>query len=123
MICDINRSINIGFISTVLLTLMSYLLMPVVRNLDNTKLLLLFVVMFVICTSIDFFNYCYTKCDSVNSSVKYALFTSALIYLFAILFIDNMHFTQETLIVAGINIILLTCLHYWTCNYRNQYKL
>ena len=123
MICDINRSINIGFITTVLLTLTGYLLVPGIRDLDNIKLLFLFVVMFVISTSIDYFNYCFTKCDSVNSSVKYSLFTVAIIYLFAGLFLNNMNFTKDTIIISGINVLLLTGLHYWSCEYRNKYKI
>ena len=123
MICDFNRSINIGLISTVLLVLMSYLLMPTVRNLDNIKLLFLFVVIFVISTTIDYFNYCYTKCNSVESSVKYSAFTMVLIYLFFMTYIDDMVINKDTVIVSGINLLLLTLLHYWTCDYRNKYKL
>lgn len=122
MICDINRSIRVGFISTILLTLMSYLLMPNVRNLDNIKLLFLFVVMFVISTTIDYFNYCYTRCDSIDSSVKYGIFTVSLIYVFFAVFIDR-SFTKETFVVYSLNVVFLTFLHQLTCDYRNKIKL
>jgi CDP-diglyceride synthetase len=122
MICDINRSIHVGFMSTLLLTLMSYLLMPIVRNLDNIKLLFLFVVMFVIATTIDYFNYCYTKCNSIESSVKYGIFTVSLIYIYFAVFIDRT-FTKETFVVYGLNVLFLTFLHQLTCDYRNKIKL
>ena len=122
MICDINIYIRVCFISTILLTLMIYLLMPNVRNLDNIKLLFLFVVMFVISTTIDYFNYCYTRCDSIDSSVKYGIFTVSLIYVFFAVFIDR-SFTKETFVVYSLNVVFLTFLHQLTCDYRNKIKL
>ena len=88
MSCDLNLSINVGFISAIVLGILSYYFINNVKELDKTKVLFLFVVIFVIATSMDYFNYCYTKCDDVKSSIKYSVFTIALIYLFYSLFLE-----------------------------------
>ena len=85
--CDINKSITVGFYSSIILMIMTYIIVPQLKSLDYTKLLFLFVVFFVISTSMDYFNYCYTECKSVTSSLKYGLFTVSLIYLFITLFL------------------------------------
>jgi ABC-type iron transport system FetAB permease component len=121
MSCNINRSINVGFISAIVLALVSYLFLPYVKNLDNTKLLFLFVVFFVIATSMDYFNYCYTKCYDIKSSIKYGIFTVALIYLFYSLFV-GVKLDKNYLIPIGGNIIFLTVLHYFLCNIRDLEK-
>lgn len=121
MSCNINRSINVGFISSIVLALISYFFLPYVKKLDTTKLLFLFVVFFVIATSMDYFNYCYTKCNDIKSSISYGVFTVALIYLFYSLFI-GVKLDQNYLIPIGGNIIFLTILHYFLCNIRDLEK-
>ncbi len=118
MYCNINRSINIGFLSTIFISLISYFFIKDIKRLDTTKLLFLFVVFFVIATSMDYFNYCYTKCNDVKSSVTYGIFTVALIYLFFGLFVEKMKMNGPFLFVAGGNVLLLAILHYYLCGSR-----
>jgi len=118
MYCNINRSINVGFLSTIFISLISYFFMKDIKRLDTTKLLFLFVVFFVIATSMDYFNYCYTKCNDVKSSVTYGIFTVALIYLFFGLFVEKMKMNGPFLFVAGGNVLLLAILHYYLCGSR-----
>jgi drug/metabolite transporter (DMT)-like permease len=118
MSCNINRSINVGFLSSIFISLLSYFFLKDIKQLDSTKLLFLFVVFFVIATSMDYFNYCYTKCNSVKSSVTYGVFTVALIYLFFGLFVEKLQMTGSFLFVAGGNVLLLAILHYYLCNSR-----
>jgi drug/metabolite transporter (DMT)-like permease len=115
MSCNINRSINVGFLSSIFISLLSYFFLKDIKQLDSTKLLFLFVVFFVIATSMDYFNYCYTKCNSVKSSVTYGVFTVALIYLFFGLFVEKLQMTGSFLFVAGGNVLLLAILHYYLC--------
>jgi hypothetical protein len=121
--CDLNKSINVGFYSSIILMILTYIILPQIKQLDYTKLLFLFVVFFVISTSMDYFNYCYTECKSVTSSLKYGLFTVSLIYLFLTLFLkplDNKIFMNNNEIVSiGLNILFLTGLHYYLCDIRN----
>ncbi len=118
MSCNINRSINVGFLSSIFISFLSYFFVKDIKQLDSTKLLFLFVVFFVIATSMDYFNYCYTRCNSVKSSVTYGLFTVALIYLFFGLFVDKIQMTGSFLFVAGGNVLLLAILHYYLCSTR-----
>ena len=118
MYCNINRSINVGFLSTIFISLLGYFFVKDMRRLDSTKLLFLFVVFFVIATSMDYFNYCHTRCNDVKSSVTYGVFTVALIYLFFGLFVEKLQVSGSFLFVAGGNVLLLTILHYYLCKSR-----
>ncbi len=118
MSCNINRSINVGFLSSIFISFLSYFFVKDIKQLDSTKLLFLFVVFFVIATSMDYFNYCYTKCNSVKSSVTYGVFTVALIYLFFGLFVEKLQMSGSFLFVAGGNVLLLAILHYYLCSTR-----
>ncbi len=118
MYCNINRSINVGFLSTIFISLLGYFFVKDMRRLDTTKLLFLFVVFFVIATSMDYFNYCYTRCNDVKSSVTYGVFTVALIYLFYGLFVDKLQMSGSFLFIAGGNVLLLAILHHFLCNSR-----
>ena len=118
MSCNINRSINVGFLSSAIIALIGYFFMGDLKKLDMTKLLFLFVVFFVIATSMDYFNYCYTKCNDVKSSISYGVFTVALIYLFFSIFVGRIEFTSVHLATIGGNVLLLTILHYYLCNIR-----
>jgi uncharacterized membrane protein len=66
----------------------------------------------------DYFNYCYTKCNDVKSSVTYGVFTVALIYLFFGLFVEKLQVSGQFLFIAGGNVLLLSILHYYLCNSR-----
>ena len=118
MYCNINRSINVGFLSTIFISLLGYFFVKDMRRLDSTKLLFLFVVFFVIATCMDYFNYCYTKCNDVKSSVTYGVFTVALIYLFFGLFVEKLQVSGQFLFIAGGNVLLLAILHYYLCKSR-----
>ena len=85
--CDINKSITVGFYSSIILMIRTYIILPQLKSLDYTKLLFLFVVFFVISTSMDYFNYCYSECKSIKSSLKYGVFAVSLIYVFITLFL------------------------------------
>ena len=119
MSCDLNRSINVGFLTSIVISTISYFYIPNVKSLDSTKLLFLFVVFFVIGTSMDYFNYCKTKCADPKSSLTYGVFTVALIYLFYGLFIKNLEINKEFGIAFGGNVIFLSILHYFLCDIRN----
>jgi hypothetical protein len=122
MYCNINRSINVGFLSTIFISLLGYFFIKDMRRLDSIKLLFLFVVFFVIATSMDYFNYCYTKCNDVKSSVTYGIFTVALIYLFFGLFVEKIQISKSYLFVTGSNVLLLSVLHYYLCHSRQLVK-
>jgi len=121
--CDINKSITVGFYSSIILMIMTYIILPQIKSLEYTKLLFLFVVFFVISTSMDYFNYCYTECKSLKSSLKYGVFVVLLINLFITLFlsksINNIQIDNKLIITIGLNIILLSGLHYYLCDIRN----
>ena len=118
MNCDMNKSVNVGFFSALILMLITYIILPQIKTLNLTKLLFLFVVFFVISTSMDYFNYCYTKCKSLGSSVKFGLFTVALIYLFMTLFLGKKELHEGEIVSIGLNVALLTALHYYLCDTR-----
>jgi hypothetical protein len=122
--CDINKSITVGFYSSIILMIMTYIILPQLKSLDYTKLLFLFVVFFVISTSMDYFNYCYTECKSVKSSLKYGIFAVSLIYVFITLFLskstNNMEIDNKLITSVLLNIIFLSGLHYYLCDIRNQ---
>lgn len=122
MSCDLNRSINVGFLTSIVISGISYFYIPNVKNLDSTKLLFLFVVFFVIATSMDYFNYCNTKCNDVKSSITYGVFTVTLIYLFYGLFVRKLELTKEFGYAFGGNAIFLSILHYYLCDIRNIAK-
>jgi len=122
--CDINKSITVGFYSSIILMIMTYIILPQLKSLDYTKLLFLFVVFFVISTSMDYFNYCYTECKSIKSSMKYGVFAVSLIYVFITLFlsksINNIEIDNKLITSVVLNIIFLSGLHYYLCDIRNN---
>jgi hypothetical protein len=119
MICDINRSIKVGLISSLVIFILAYIFVDTLKKLDGTKLLFIFVIFFVIATSMDYFNYCYTKCDSVSSSITYGLFTVALVYFFYNFFVEKLAMNTPLIFIITSNVIILTLLHYFLCNVRN----
>ncbi len=120
MSCNLNRSINVGFLTSVIISTLSYFCISSVKSLNSTKLLFLFVVFFVIATSMDYFNYCKTICGNVTSSITYGVFTVTLMYAFYGLFVKDLRITKELGIALGGNIVLLSVLHYYLCNVRSM---
>jgi len=118
-----NRSINVGFLSSIVIFALGYYLIPELQVLDMTKLLFLFVVFFVIATSMDYFNYCYTTCANIQSSITYGVFTMAMIYLFFSLFVGKVLLNKQNIISILVNIGLLTGLHYLLCDIRYITKI
>jgi len=123
MLCDINRSIKIGLLSSLVIFILAYIFADTLKKLDGTKLLFVFVIFFVIATSMDYFNYCYTKCDSVSSSITYGLFTVALVYFFYSLFVERLEINTSLVFIVSTNVVILTLLHYFLCNVRNVRNL
>ncbi len=116
MSCDLRRSIHVGLLSSIVLSLISYLILPHLKKLDKTKLLFLFVVFFVIATSMDYFNYCFTKCKNVKSSITYGVFTVGLIYVFFTLFVGKLESSSAYLYPVVFNVAILSGIHYFLCD-------
>jgi hypothetical protein len=119
MSCNLNRSISVGFLTSIIISIISYFSIQSIKNLDMTKLLFLFVVFFVIGTSIDYFNYCKTKCKSIGSSITYGVFTVSLIYVFYALFVRDLHLDERFVLTFTGNVVFLSILHYFLCDVRN----
>ena len=120
MVCNINRSITVGILSALVMTLIIFLWIGPDRmqemNLTTGNLVLLLAALFVISVAIDVFNQCYTRCNSVTSSMAYGVFTVALIYLFFSLFVQRIPLNEQTVIIFVINVLILAGLHSLTCN-------
>jgi hypothetical protein len=119
MSCNLNRSISVGFLTSIIISIISYFNIQGIKNLDTTKLLFLFVVFFVIATSMDYFNYCKTKCKSIGSSITYGVFTVSLIYVFYALFVRDLHLNERFVVTFTGNVVFLSILHYFLCDVRN----
>jgi hypothetical protein len=120
MACNLNRSITVGVLTALVMTLIIFLWIGPDRmermKMTTGNIVLLLAVLFVISVAIDVFNQCYTKCNSVSSSIGYGFFTVALIYLFFSLFVQKIPATTDTFIVFVINVLILAGLHSLTCN-------
>lgn len=123
MSCDLNRSITVGFLTSLVILTISYFIVPNIKTLDIVKLLFLFVIFFVIATSMDYFNYCKTKCADIKSSIVYGVFTVALVYLFYGLFVKELKLNNTLVVSIGGNVVLLSILHYLLCNSRLNLNL
>ena len=119
MACNLNRSITVGVLTALVMTLIIFLWVGPDRmqemNLSTGNLVLLLAVLFVISVSIDVFNQCYTKCNSFTSSLSYGFFTVAIIYLFYSLFIRHIEINERTIVIFIINVLILAGLHGLTC--------
>jgi hypothetical protein len=118
MSCNLNRSIQVGFLTSIIISLISYFGIKDIKNLDPIKLLFLFVVFFIIATMMDYFNFCKTKCNNVGSSLMYGVFTVSLIYVFYGLFVQNLYLNSNFVITYSGNVIFLSILHYFLCGIR-----
>jgi hypothetical protein len=119
MVCDINRSISIGILTTIVMAVI-ILFWIGIENIKNSNVniinIIFFVcVLFVISTSMDYFNQCYTTCDNVKSSILYSVFAVTMIYLFYSLFVNPFQLTTNNMLMYGSNIVIIGLLHYFTC--------
>jgi ABC-type uncharacterized transport system permease subunit len=127
MNCNINRSINVGLLTTVVMSVIMVLWIGI-ENIKNSSItipqvVLLVAVLFVISTSMDYFNQCYTLCDNMKSSLIYGVFVVALIYLFYSLFITPIKLNINNGVIVLVNVILLGMLHNVTCKIdRREYN-
>jgi hypothetical protein len=119
MNCNINRSINVGLLTTVVMAVIIMLWI----GIDNIKrsslkiqhVVLLVSVLLVISVSMDYFNQCYTVCDNMKSSLTYGVFVVGLIYLFYSLFFEPISINMNNGLIIFVNIVLLSMLHNVTC--------
>ena len=85
-------------------------------------ILLLFLVLWVIGTSMDYFDQCYTACSNIKSSIKYGIFVVTLIYLLFVVFVDTINFSMKNLVVYLLNVVIISGLHYTTCEITHRTK-
>jgi hypothetical protein len=119
MNCNINRSINVGLLTTVVMAVIIMLWV----GIDNIKrsslkiqhVVLLVSVLLVISVSMDYFNQCYTVCDNIKSSLTYGVFVVGLIYLFYSIFFQPISINMNNGLIIFVNIVLLSMLHNVTC--------
>jgi hypothetical protein len=126
--CDKSRSIAVGFMTALVmgLILLLWFGVDVIRQttIKRTDIFVLFVLLWFIGASMDYFNQCYTVCSNLKSSVKYGIFVVTLIYLLFIIFVDSvqisMLFEMKNFIVYLLNITIITGLHYVTCEVTHK---
>jgi hypothetical protein len=120
MVCDINRSISIGILTTVVMAtiILFWIGIDNVKKMNTNIVNVIFFVcvLFVISTSMDYFNQCYTTCDNIKSSVLYSLFAVTMIYLFYSLFVNPFQLNASNMVMYSSNVVLIGLLHYFTCN-------
>lgn len=119
MSCNLDRSISVGLMSSILISIISYFNIKGIKNLDTTKILFLFVVFFVIATTMDYFNYCNTICKNIGSSLTYGVFTVSLTYIFYQLFVKDLYLNEKFVMTYISNIVFISTLHYFLCDIRN----
>ena len=118
--CNKSRSIAVGFMTALVmgLILLLWFGLDIIRqtSIKRSNILLLFILLWVIGASMDYFNQCYTECLSLKSSFNYGVFVVTLIYLLFIIFIYSIKLSMNNFIVYLINIVIITGLHYITCD-------
>ena len=119
MVCDINRSVSIGILTTIVMFVILILWIGIdtlkKNNINASTILLIVAVLFVISTSMDYFNQCYTICNDFKSSLTYGTFTVAIIYAFYSLFIKLIPINWENITLFIINVFIISLLHNVTC--------
>ena len=127
MVCDINRSISVGLLTTVVMAVILVLWVGYDNiknsNITSSQIFLLVALLFVISTSMDYFNQCYTTCDNTKSSLMYGVFTVAIIYAFYSLFIRKIEFNSNNLGLFVLNILIIALLHNVTCSMSHRNSL
>ena len=124
MVCDINRSISIGILTTVVMAtiILFWIGIENVKKMNTNIVNVIFFVcvLFVISTSMDYFNQCYTICDDTKSSLTYGVFTVALIYAFYSLFIRKIPLNGQNAGLFGLNVLIISLLHNVTCKMSHR---
>ncbi len=127
MVCDINRSISVGLLTTVVMSVIIVLWVGYNNiknsNISASQILLLVALLFVIGTSMDYFNQCYTTCDDTKSSLLYGVFTVAIIYAFYSLFIRKIEFNGNNVGLFALNVLIIALLHNVTCSMSHRNSL
>ena len=122
--CDKSRSIAVGFMTALVmgLILLLWFGLDVIRqtSIKRSDILLLFVLLWVIGASMDYFDQCYTVCSNLKSSIKYGVFVVTLIYLLFVVFVDSVELSMKNLIVYLLNIVIITGLHHVSCEITHR---
>ena len=122
--CDKSRSIAVGFMTALVmgLILLLWFGLDVIRHtsIKRSDILLLFVLLWVIGASMDYFDQCYTVCSNLKSSIKYGVFVVTLIYLLFVVFVDSVELSMKNLIVYLLNIVIITGLHHISCEITHK---
>lgn len=124
MTCDINSSINMGILTTIVMAVILVLWIGYDRikysNINSSQIFLLVSILFVISTSMDYFNKCYTICDNFKSSLIYGSFTVSIIYAFYSLFIQRIELNYNNSSLFVLNILIISLLHNVTCKISHK---
>jgi hypothetical protein len=122
--CDKSRSIAVGFMTALVMGLVILLWfgLDVIRqtSIQRSDILLLFVLLWVIGASMDYFDQCYTVCSSLKSSIKYGVFVVTLIYLLFVIFVDSIQISMKNIISYLLNIVIITGLHSISCEMTHR---
>ena len=122
--CDKSRSIAVGFMTALVmgLILLLWFGLDVIRqtSIKRSDILLLFVLLWVIGASMDYFDQCYTVCSNLKSSIKYGVFVVTLIYLLFVVFVDSIQISMTNIISYLLNIVIITGLHNITCKVTHK---
>jgi len=122
--CDKSRSIAVGFMTALVmgLILLLWFGLDVIRQtmIKRSDILLLFVLLWFIGASMDYFNQCYTVCSSLKSSIKYGVFVVTLIYLIFVIFVGSIELSMKNLFVYLTNVVIITALHTITCEITHK---
>jgi hypothetical protein len=122
--CNKSRSIAVGFMTALVmgLVLLLWFGMDIIRHtsVKRTDILLLFVLLWVVGASMDYFDQCYTVCSNLKSSIKYGVFVVTLIYLLFVVFVDSIELSMKNLIVYLLNIVIITGLHHVSCEITHR---
>jgi uncharacterized membrane protein YwaF len=124
--CDKARSLAVGFMTALVmgLVLLLWFGVDVIRQtmISRSDILLIFVLLWAIGSSMDYFDQCYTECTNLRSSVKYGTFVVALIYLVFVLFIGDIQLSMRNLVAFLLNVVIITGLHYVSCEITHKTK-
>jgi hypothetical protein len=123
MNCNLNRSMSIGFVTMLIMGIIILIwlnLQDSTITYTGSNILLFAAVLFIIGTSMDYFNQCYTTCRNAGSSITFGIFTIALIYLFFSIFISQIEINSNFIIAFIINVLIISGIHYITC--ENSHK-
>jgi len=122
--CDKSRSIAVGFMTALVMGLVILLWfgMDIIKHtsIKRSDILLLFVLLWVIGASMDYFDQCYTVCSNLKSSIKYGVFVVTLIYLLFVVFVDSIQISMKNIISYLLNIVIITGLHNITCKVTHR---